>query len=220
MFSSAVKLGFGVILLTAQANAGSYKARSTINVDDIFYYVPGAPVSSLNIGWGQLKSAVTPGGDLIPLTVMSGDLATFDASVLRREVEKYRATDDVFSLGFLQSIYVASTTTGTLNSCLTFTLTEFGTSYSWFHPLAPLAKQQLAAWRLYSDYEGAFAEGTIAVADGNFSTLSASISGVQSPTIGVPSLYYTKTKFQLLAGAFDLANDLDFMPTQYQIESH
>jgi len=31
------------------------------------------------------------------------------------------------------------------------------------------------AYRLYSDYEGAFMEGTITNADGNFSTLAASI---------------------------------------------
>jgi hypothetical protein len=74
------------------------------------------------------------------------------------------------------------------------------------------------AYRLYSDYEGAFTEGTIEGSDGNFSTMSASIpvsvclqmryfqfsdknKGVQSPTIGVPSrLYYTKTDEKPLAG--------------------
>lgn len=57
------------------------------------------------------------------------------------------------------------------------------------------------AWRLYSDVQGAFTEGLIAVEDGNYSVLPAAIPGNQSPTIGVPSkLYYTKTAEKPLAG--------------------
>ncbi|KAG4443865.1 hypothetical protein IFR05_000631 [Cadophora sp. M221] len=222
MFSSTVKLAFGAVVLTTLANAGSYKAGSTVNVDGIFYYVPSTPVSSLGVGWSQLKRAATPGEDLIPLTVMNGDFMTFDASDLKRKVETYSATDDVFSLGFLQSIYIASTTPGTLNGSLTSILHEFGNKLFMVSPSSTSSKTAIdctksipsgpyflhaysgdvyQAWRLYSDYDGAFTEGTIALADGNFSTLSASIAGVQSPTIGVPSrLYYTKTESQPLAG--------------------
>lgn len=49
--------------------------------------------------------------------------------------------------------------------------------------------------------QDAFTEGTIENPDGTFSILSASIPGVQSSTIGVPSrLYYTKSVEQPLAG--------------------
>jgi hypothetical protein len=57
------------------------------------------------------------------------------------------------------------------------------------------------AYRLYSDVQQAFTEGTIANPDGSYSPLSAAISGVHSLTIGVPSrLYYTKTAKLPLAG--------------------
>jgi len=57
------------------------------------------------------------------------------------------------------------------------------------------------AYRLYSDVQGAFTEGLKPNTDGTFSVLSASVSGVQSVTIGVPSkLYYTKTAAKPLAG--------------------
>lgn len=102
MFCRAAKIVFGVVGLSALASAGSHKAGSTVNVDDIFYYVPSTPVSSLGVAWNQLKSAITPGEDLIPLTVMSGDFATFDSRKLKEEVDKYSSSDDVFSPGFLQ----------------------------------------------------------------------------------------------------------------------
>lgn len=67
--------------------------------------------------------------------------------------------------------------------------------------LTPNTGELFRAYRLYSDVQGAFTAGTIENPDGTFSILSASIPGVQSSTIGVPSrLYYTKTTEQPLAG--------------------
>ncbi|KAG4417929.1 hypothetical protein IFR04_008896 [Cadophora malorum] len=222
MFSAAVKLGAGAFALANLVTAGSYKAGSTVVVNDVYYYVPSAPVSRLGVASNQIKAATTPGEDLIPLTVMRTNFSNFDETMLQGEVDKYSATDDVFNSGFLQAIYLASETSTYLNTSLTTALTSFGnrlfmTSSSNFLsasaincseriPIGPYFLHAYTgdvyqAWRLYSDYEGAFTEGTIAQADRNFSTLSASIAGVQSPTIGVPSrLYYTKTKSQPLAG--------------------
>jgi hypothetical protein len=57
------------------------------------------------------------------------------------------------------------------------------------------------AYRLYTDVQGAFTEGLKPNTDGTFSVLSSAVSGVQSPTIGVPSrLYYKKTTAKPLAG--------------------
>jgi hypothetical protein len=57
------------------------------------------------------------------------------------------------------------------------------------------------AFRLFSDVNGAFTEGTIANGDGTYSPFSAAISGDQSLTIGVPSrLSFTKTAQKPLAG--------------------
>ncbi len=102
MFSAIVKVGVVLLGFTRLANAASYKAGTTVNVDDIFYYVPSTPISSLGVGWDQLNSAASTGEDLIPLTIMTGDFSTFDDEALQVVVEKYTAADDVFSTGFLQ----------------------------------------------------------------------------------------------------------------------
>ncbi|KAF8860529.1 putative Glutamyl-tRNA amidotransferase subunit A [Acephala macrosclerotiorum] len=217
LFAGAVALA-----LASCSNASAFKSGSTVNVDGTYYYIPAIPVSSLAVGQDQLKTACSPGDDFIPLTVMTGDFNTFDATALKTEVSKYIAADDVFSAGFLQAIYLISTTPAELHTSLTPTLSGYGnklfmvsltsnssmatTSCSSELPTGPhflhaYTGAVYQAYRLYSDYEGAFTEGTIAGTDGNFSTMSASIPGVQSPTIGVPSrLYYTKTDAQPLAG--------------------
>ncbi len=56
-------------------------------------------------------------------------------------------------------------------------------------------------YRLYSDFGGSFTEAIFPTPEGNFTTLSASIEGSASLTIGVPSrLYYTPSAEQPLAG--------------------
>ena len=57
------------------------------------------------------------------------------------------------------------------------------------------------AYRLYSDVQSAFTEGTLANPDGTYSTFSAAISGLHYTTVGVPSrLSFTKTSAKPLAG--------------------
>lgn len=57
------------------------------------------------------------------------------------------------------------------------------------------------AYRLYSDFAGAFNEGLIRTPNGSYISLSAAIDGSASLTIGVPSrLYYTPTADKPLAG--------------------
>lgn len=56
------------------------------------------------------------------------------------------------------------------------------------------------AWKLYSDFQGAFLETVIANQDGSFSVLPANLEG-QSLAVAVPSrLYYAKTAEKPLAG--------------------
>lgn len=67
--------------------------------------------------------------------------------------------------------------------------------------LSPSTGEVYQAYRLYSDVQGAFTEGIIAADNNAYSILDASIPGVQSLTIGVPSrLYFTKTTEKPLAG--------------------
>ena len=57
------------------------------------------------------------------------------------------------------------------------------------------------AYRLYSDFAGAFTQPLIDNGDGTYSALPANIAGIQSPAVSVPSrLYYTKTTEKPLAG--------------------
>ena len=61
--------------------------------------------------------------------------------------------------------------------------------------------QLYQAYRLYSDFEGAFTQPLIPSSNGSFAALPASITGIQSPAVAVPSrLYYTKTPDKPLAG--------------------
>jgi hypothetical protein len=91
-------LAYGICSTTAI----STKAGSTVNIDGSYYYVPSTTVSSLRVSWDQLKIATTSGDDLIPITVMTGDFSTFDASALESIINSYSQEDDVFSTGFLQ----------------------------------------------------------------------------------------------------------------------
>ncbi|TVY81362.1 Glutamyl-tRNA(Gln) amidotransferase subunit A, partial [Lachnellula suecica] len=203
------------------ANAVSTKAGSTVNVDGIYYYVPATSVSSLGVSAEQLKAAASTGEDLIPLTVMTRNFSTFDVGTFESTIATFKDQDDVFSHGFLQVVYLISMTPAEIHAPLTETLYEYdnkllmvssaknatsATSCTINIPNGPYFLSVYTgdiyqAYRLYSDYEGAFTEGTIDGPAGNFSALSASIPGVQSPTIGVPSrLYYTKTEAKPLAG--------------------
>jgi hypothetical protein len=102
MFSSFIDGGIAALAYATLANAISSSAGRTVNVDGTFYYVPATAVSSLGVSWNELKVATSSGDDLIPITVMSGDFSTFDASTLNSAIANYTAEDDVFSHGFLQ----------------------------------------------------------------------------------------------------------------------
>lgn len=96
----------------------------------------------------------------------------------------------------MTAVYLISTTPAELHTSLTSTLAEYGnklfavsstsnistptTSCTVQIPNGPYFVSTYTgdiyqAYRLYSNYEGAFTEGMITNADGNFSTLAASI---------------------------------------------
>ena len=56
-------------------------------------------------------------------------------------------------------------------------------------------------YRLYTDFAGSFTQALVPTSNESYAALPASIPGIESPTIGVPSrLYYTKTPSKPLAG--------------------
>jgi hypothetical protein len=90
-------LGFGALV-----HAVITKSGSTVNLDGTYYYIPATAVSTLGLSSDELKTASTPGEDLIPMTVMTGDFTAFDASTLQANIDNFSSEDDVFSTGFLQ----------------------------------------------------------------------------------------------------------------------
>ena len=104
MFRSLLLSGIAALAFVDIAKAVSTKAGSTVNVDGIFYYVPPTSVSSLGVSGEQVKATTVTGEDLIPLTVITGDFSTFDASALKSTISSFTSEDDVFSPGFLQGM--------------------------------------------------------------------------------------------------------------------
>ena len=57
------------------------------------------------------------------------------------------------------------------------------------------------AYRLYSDFAGAFTQPLIPSTNGTYAALPAAIPGIQAPAVGVPSrLYYSPSPERPLAG--------------------
>lgn len=224
-----LRAALAALSLTAYATALVSPAGHTVVVNGITYYAAPEPVSIISATADQLKSAATTGVDLIPLTVMEDKSSSFTSAVFRSLAGNYTASDDVFNIGFLQAVYLkhSGTAPATVKYPLGAALTEYGTKlfmsarayqssveaqgYSitgWRTelPAGPYfmstsTGEVYQAYRLYSDVQGAFTEGLKPNTDGSFSVLSASVSGVQSVTIGVPSkLYFTKTAAKPLAG--------------------
>ncbi|APA08076.1 hypothetical protein SS1G_00271 [Sclerotinia sclerotiorum 1980 UF-70] len=198
MFKSA-SVAMSLMSLTNAAISIS-KTGTTVDVNGISYYVGVDAVTTI-----QSKPSKE---DLIPLTVIKSLEGNFTAASFKSLVTNYTASDDVFNPGFLEAVHlVGSTNTTSLSSICYEHGTKIFTSDSnnqvppgpYF--LTPNSGELFKAYRLYSDVQDAFTEGTIENSDGTFSILSASIPGVQSSTIGVPSrLYYTKTAEKPLAG--------------------
>ncbi|THV50889.1 hypothetical protein BGAL_0132g00210 [Botrytis galanthina] len=188
------------LMSMANAAISISKTGTTVTVNGISYYVGIDAVATI-----QSKPSTA---DLVPLTVMKSSEKSFTAASFKSLVANYTASDDVFNPGFLGAVHLVGSTN---SSSLSTVCHEYGTrkftssSHNQVPPgpyfLTPNTGELFKAYRLYSDVQDAFTEGTIENSDGTFSILSASIPGVQSSTIGVPSrLYYTKTAEKPLAG--------------------
>ena len=95
-----VSLGSGVLVGALVSKSGS-----TVYLDGIYYYVPASAVSKLGLSGDELAAAAAPGEGLIPMTVMTGDFATFVASTFQTSINSFMSEDDVFNTGFLQGMF-------------------------------------------------------------------------------------------------------------------
>ena len=181
----------------------------TVELNGIPYYVPAAPVLTLH-DVPELANL----GSLAPLTVLVSNESTFDAADLRDTVSAYKTADDVWSEGFLETLYIQSTEPNTeyawtppsngngINSTTIFLHRQVNKSS--VLPPGPYFVSSTGAvyqaWRLYTDFAMAFTEALFPTEDGKYTTLPAGVAG-QNLAVAVPSrLYYTKTAEKPLAG--------------------
>ncbi|RDW64697.1 putative glutamyl-tRNA amidotransferase subunit A [Coleophoma cylindrospora] len=185
-------------------------ASANVNINGIPYHASSKPVAKI-AGSGTALKSLTTTSDLVPLTVVESPSGAFTSAVFDGIVQNYTASDDVFTTGFLQVVYVKANGSVTLpkvsgNSTTSVFLQSSKNACSASLPKGPYflsvsTGEVYQAYRLYSDIQGAFTEGVVENGDGTFDVLSAAISGAQSPTIGVLSrLYYTKSAEKPLAG--------------------
>lgn len=183
----------------------------TVQLDGISFYVPAEPVATLE--QSSLPGKIKKSG-LTPLTVLKTDNFGYSTEDFDAAVSNFTSTDDVFSSGFLESIFVQYTGQSygrrSFSPKLSQTNNSNGTVWSSQAsedaaiPHGPYFVSSTGAvyeaWRLYSDHAGAFTETLFPSAGGTFSILPANIAG-QSLAVAVPSrLYYTKTADKPLAG--------------------
>ncbi|KAL8640063.1 MAG: hypothetical protein Q9228_002973 [Teloschistes exilis] len=182
---------------------------STLTLNDIPYYVPGTPYTTVSTRAFQGLQSVN---GLVPVTVVNLAAGNDSLSNLESVLGKF-AADDVWNAGFLEAILVKSTGYGSLHSSGTVSLPGVNISSL----VLPFTAQGFPPangpyfisprgvlyqpYRLYIDFAGAFTQPLIPSTNGSFAALPAALPGIQSPAVGVPSrLYYTKTASKPLAG--------------------
>ncbi|KAK6439998.1 hypothetical protein LTR95_003784 [Oleoguttula sp. CCFEE 5521] len=194
-------------LLLSTASAYSLSSTGqTVELDGISYYIPASPVTTL-----RFSGALKPRDGLKPITVLTTNSSSPSAASISATISSFLATDDVISLAFTTALYVQTlghsphgyggphgvngstiVTSSVPNAAAAipsgpYFLSSSGALYT--------------AWRLYSDFAGAFTETLIpSLTPSTFSVLPANIPG-QALAVAVPSrLYYIKTAAKPLAG--------------------
>ncbi|KAI4746644.1 amidase signature enzyme [Aureobasidium sp. EXF-12298] len=207
------------LLLLAQIAGTSFAFKftptgQTVQLDGASYYIPPDVVSTISVS-KPLKKALENAGGLLPFTVVHADSFGYGERDFSKDIASYISSDDVFNKGFLEAVYVQySGTSGhkypgfsapklSGNNSVGVVSVGFVSNTSSI-PTGPYfvttTGSVYEAWRLFSDFQGAFLETTIANKDGTFSVLPANVEG-QSLAIAVPSrLYFTKTTGKPLAG--------------------
>jgi Asp-tRNA(Asn)/Glu-tRNA(Gln) amidotransferase A subunit family amidase len=203
-------LAFELLLPTLASTLSS--TGQTVVLDGTSFYVPAEPVAVLDTSSLPRK---IKGSNLTPLTVISTDDLSYNAQAFEAAVSNFTTTDDVFSAGFLESVYVQYTgqqSYGRRGFSPKLSNVQNMTNAVWSNAVSQNASipsgpyflsssgNVYQAWRLYSDLVDAFSETLFPAADGSFSILPANIAGM-ALAVAVPSrLYYTKTADKPLAG--------------------
>jgi Asp-tRNA(Asn)/Glu-tRNA(Gln) amidotransferase A subunit family amidase len=181
----------------------------TVVLDGISYYIPAETVATLDASSlpRKIKDA-----DLTPLTVIATNSFSYNAKAFEATISNFTSSDDVFSTGFLESVYVQYTGQKAYDFPPELNNVQNVTDAVWSStvpqntsiPNGPYFLTSSGAihqaWRLYSDFADTFSETLFSAADGTFHTLPANLPG-QALAVAVPSrLYYAKTADKPLAG--------------------
>jgi hypothetical protein len=181
----------------------------TVELEGIPYYLPAAPVKYLQAN-STLPLAAKRAGSIIPFTVLSVNDTSCTEQAISSAISSFKTIDDVFLEAFESAVYVQqdSAKPSQCNSSdpVHGTTIIFRSPTSADTSIAPgpyfisSSGAIHEAWRLYSDFAGAFTESVLANPDGTFRVLPAGVAG-QSLAVAVPSrLYFTKTPEKPLAG--------------------
>lgn len=197
-----------VVLLTPVWASKLTPTGQTVKLDDTSYYLPSKVVTTLAVE--GLKQLATTSGGLAPLMIVTTNESSYSVRDHSITISLYQSADDVFAPGFAENVYIQHTTYrlrgyqshSAINSTVTFV-----SSYVPINGTIPpgpyfisSSGQVYEAWRLYSDFAGAFSETVLSSSDGQFDVLAAGAAG-QSLAVAVPSrLYFTKSVDKPLAG--------------------
>ncbi|KAF1989847.1 amidase signature enzyme [Aulographum hederae CBS 113979] len=192
------------VLIRGSSTASVCTTGFTVSLNDIYYYVPPIPVSTIPSRRGS--------NGFTPITVVSVTGSSFSSSDLAATVSNFTATDDVYQEAFASEIHVQHPSgNGHRRYNRPSWIGNASVTHSWPSdwdsagiPNGPYFLSASGdvheAYRLYSDVQGAFSETVIASRSGVFSVLPANLPG-QSLGVAVPSrLYYTPTAEKPLAG--------------------
>ncbi|KAL9627838.1 MAG: hypothetical protein Q9204_006298 [Flavoplaca sp. TL-2023a] len=182
-------------------------------MDGIYYYLPGKAFSH---GHANIYTAATAGSKssakgLIPVTVINSGAANFNLAALESTILGFGQQDDVWGQNFLSAIILQGTsiqdysdsTVNVLNRTSTLTTVQSSTEIPQGPYFISATGDLYQPYRLYPDTEGAFTQpmGPFDATTSTFPALTATVPGIASPGVAVPSrLYYTKTASQPLAG--------------------
>ncbi|OQE12645.1 hypothetical protein PENVUL_c001G07317 [Penicillium vulpinum] len=181
----------------------------TVKLNGILFYLP--PKTLGTFGFDTSPAVANLMESLYPITLI--DIASDNCS-LDAIIAAYQSLDDVFNIGFLKVIFHNGHSNNVIRDLQT-TKSKYGVEAIFPRPVnasklflppgpyfwSPASGIINAAYRLYSDEQGAFTQGLIPWGNGSYGVIPAAVPGAGSMTIGVPSrLYSTKGPAKPLAG--------------------
>lgn len=223
VFASAHFIIFFAILGRAVASLSDNGRIATLN--NISYYISGAPVAQLSTPSSHVLQDKFPNEELFALTVIHDEARS--AEEYNSTLGAFRHEDDVFQDGFLQAVHLSrseasDTSTEELGACASFSQETYGTklfmamgtnitgavsaALSATIPSGPYFVSTATgsifkAYRLYRDDYVAFTQPVVSDERDGFLSLSATSGDLMTRSIAVPSrLYSTPSASQPLAG--------------------